>query len=279
MENITTIKKAIDYIENHLSEKMTLTTVAKAINYSKYHLHRLFKETVGITIHAYVQRRQLSEAARLLVFSNLPILQIALLSGYDSQQAFTTIFKQMYKKTPLQYRQNKKFYPLQLRYTLHYKSQQSKINWENQIRFATLKDLETWMNLVELVIDGFPNLPNTDYLNNLKQAIVSQQALILLENNIAIGTMIFSYEHSSIDFFGIHPQYRYQNIEQAFLNIIKNILTNNNITITTFRKNDKADLGQRETLKQLGFVEAELLYEFGYPTQKFILLNRKGLPA
>ena len=34
---------------------------------------------------------------------------------YESQQAFTNIFKQMYKKTPNEYRMNEEFYPLQLR--------------------------------------------------------------------------------------------------------------------------------------------------------------------
>lgn len=41
--------------------------------------------------------------------------------------------------------------------------------------------------------------------------------------------------------------------------------------ITTYRKGDKADTGHRRALKDLGFAEAELLTEFGYPTQRFIL--------
>lgn len=85
------------------------------------------------------------------------------------------------------------------------------------------------MDLVNLVIDGFPNLQYEEYL---------------------------------------------QNIELAFLNIIIQHIAND-ITITTFRKNDKADLGQRQTLKQLGFVEAELLYEFVYPTQRFVLTKKE----
>ena len=48
---------------------MSLSTIAKAVGYSKYHLHRMFVETVGLSIHDYVQRRQLTEAAKLLVFS------------------------------------------------------------------------------------------------------------------------------------------------------------------------------------------------------------------
>ena len=68
--NIKNVMAAIDYIESHLHEKLDLETVAGAVHYSKYHLHRMFTGTVGLTIHDYVQRRQLTEAAKLLVLSD-----------------------------------------------------------------------------------------------------------------------------------------------------------------------------------------------------------------
>ena len=96
--NIKKIMAAIDYIESHLHEKLDLETVAKAVHYSKYHLHRMFSDTAGLTIQTYIQRRRLTEAAKLLVLSGRPILDIALSAGYESQQSFTDIFKIMYKK-------------------------------------------------------------------------------------------------------------------------------------------------------------------------------------
>lgn len=78
MENhILNIETVIDYIESHLDEKLDLEKVSEAVHYSKYHLHRMFTNTVGMTIHDYVQRRQLTEAAKLLVFSSKPIIEIA----------------------------------------------------------------------------------------------------------------------------------------------------------------------------------------------------------
>lgn len=105
------IISAIDYIEAHLIEKLDLDIVASAVHYSKYHLHRMFTRTTGLTIHDYVQRRKLTEAAKLLVFSDRSILDIALLAGYESQQAFTSVFKEMYKQSPNQFRENEVFYP------------------------------------------------------------------------------------------------------------------------------------------------------------------------
>ena len=115
---------SIEYIEKHLSEKLDLEIVAGAVHYSKYYLHRIFTKTVGLTIHDYVQRRQLTEAAKLLVFSDKPIIEIALIAGYESQQAFTSIFKSMYKKSPGQYRESVRLPPaadsvFKYRYPIH----------------------------------------------------------------------------------------------------------------------------------------------------------------
>ena len=92
-QTVHIVSKAICYIEANLDNKLDLEAVAASLHYSKYHLHRIFTKTVGLTIHDYIQRRQLTEAAKLLVFSQKPIIEIALLSGYESQQAFTTIFR------------------------------------------------------------------------------------------------------------------------------------------------------------------------------------------
>lgn len=276
IENIITV---INYIENNISEKMSLSTIARAVGYSKYHLHRMFVKTVGLSIHDYVQRRQLTEAAKLLVFSKKSILEISLIAGYESQQAFTNIFKQMYKKTPNEYRMNEEFYPLQLRFNLEQAIIQnlSKKELQENIRFATKKDIPAWLELVNLVIDGFPNLNEEDYLIELKKAISEQRALILIDNEIAMAVMSINYQTGSIDFFGVHPLYRQCGISKLFLDKIMNeLLINKDITVTTFREGDKADTGYRKAYKELGFIEAELLVEFGYPTQRFVLSSKTG---
>ena len=103
-QTVLIVSQAIQYIEHNLNDKLELDIVAAALYYSKFHLHRIFTKTVGLTIHEYVQRRQLTEAAKLLIFSKKPIIEIALISGYESQQAFTSVFKAMYKTTPAQLR-------------------------------------------------------------------------------------------------------------------------------------------------------------------------------
>lgn len=271
---IYNIEKVIDFIENHLDGKLDLETVANAVHYSKYHLHRMFTDIVGMTIHDYVIRRQLTEAAKLLVFSSKSIIDIALICGYESQQAFTVAFKAMYKLPPAEYRELQEFYPLQLVFTLQTSVNNMELK-KTDIYFAEKQDIDAWMELVRLAIDGYPHLDETDYIQKLNTCIEQRQALIMKNGNAAIGIMAFSYDTGSIDFFGIHPQYRKSGIAKMFLDkLMEDILPEKEISVTTFRDGDRADTGYREALKKLGFAERELLVEFGYPTQRFVLSSR-----
>lgn len=277
-ENIKNVIAAIDYIESHLHEKLDLNTIAEALCYSKYYLHRMFTGTVGLTIQTYAQRRRLTEAAKQLVFSDKPILEIALTAGYESQQSFTDSFRAMYKKTPNQYREEEEFYPLQLRYVLNENPAdlEGEACWRQKIAYATEADVPEWMELVRLVIDGFPHLDEEQYLEQLREYIRNRRALILKDADTAAGIMAFNEMTGSIDFLGVHPQYRKKGIAIVLCEkALHELACSEAITVTTFREGDKADTGYRKTIKSLGFAEAELLVEFGYPTQKFILQKPK----
>ena len=270
-DHVVSIETVIDYIETHLDGKLDLEQVSEAVHYSKYHLHRMFTNTVGMTVHDYVQRRQLSEAAKLLVFSDKPIIEIAFICGYESQQSFSAAFKSMYKIPPAEYRDNGTFYPLQLKFALH-RNMGNKVFAKDEIHFAERADLPAWMNLMRLVIDGYPVMNETDYFNAITKCIDEKRALVLKDGNVLIGAMAFSNQSGCIDFLGIHPQYRNKGIQKLFLDaLLETYLPGQEICTTTFREGDKADIGHRDLLKQLGFAERELLMEFGYPTQRFVL--------
>ncbi len=284
--NLENIVSVIHYIEEHLTEKMNLDLIAGAVGYSKYHLHRMFLSTVGLSIHDYVKRRQLTEAAKLLVFSDKPILEISLLAGYESQQAFTNIFRQMYKKSPNEYRMEEEFYPLQLRFELE-KYMEQAFSWDDRddmkekICFAKEEDIPLWMDLVCLIVDGYPHLDEKEYRKVLKDCIQEKRALILKRDGLAAAVMILNYDTGCIDFFGVHPLFRKNGIAKLFLDKVMNeLLPDTEISITTFREGDKADTGYRKAYQALGFAEAELLVEFGYPTQRMVLTpDQQMVPA
>ncbi len=270
-QTVRIVSQAIRYIERHLNDKLELDSVAAALHYSKFHLHRIFTKTVGLTIHEYIQRRQLTEAAKLLIFSNKPVIEIALISGYESQQAFTSIFKAMYKTTPLKFREAEEFYPLQLE--IHLKEEAVTMDFTKEdIKFAVSDDIEDWMELVNLAIDGYPCFHKDEYIQNLRRYIDDKKALILRDEDVVIGAMAFSPDTGSIDFLAVHPQYRHLEIIKLFLDKLVDLLYGKEISFTTYRAGDKADTGYREEYLRLGFAERELLVEYGYPTQRFVLL-------
>lgn len=114
--NIAMIQEVIEYIENHLEENLDLDSLCKVSGYSKYHLSRMFSNIVGFSIHNYIQRRRLTEAARLLVFTDMAIMEIALSAGYQTQQSFTVGFRSLFKCSPQAFRKKREFYPYQLKF-------------------------------------------------------------------------------------------------------------------------------------------------------------------
>lgn len=150
-----------------------------------------------------------------------------------------------------------------------------KLTKEN-IRLAAKEDIPAWMELMRQVIDGYPVMNEADYLNNLKTCIDEKRALVLRDNEVLIGVMAFAYSSGSIEFLGIHPQYCKHGVQRLFLDVLLEVyLPGQEISITTYREGDKADIGHRDVLKKLGFAEKELLIEFGYPTQRFMLPPKK----
>jgi AraC-like DNA-binding protein len=64
----------------------------------------------------------------MLVYTNIPISQVALEASYESQQAFTLAFRGLYLKTPLLYRETGEFKPLQLVFSTIPKKQRISAN-------------------------------------------------------------------------------------------------------------------------------------------------------
>ena len=115
MREYSVIDKIVDYIEEHLEEDLSLDALAERLNYSKFYIARVFMEKTGTSIYKYIQGRRLTLAAQELVETKKPIIDIAYEAHYNSQQAFTVAFHQLYLCTPQVYRKNGIFYPKKMR--------------------------------------------------------------------------------------------------------------------------------------------------------------------
>ena len=95
---------AVDYIEQHYSEDLTLGRIAEAAFVSPQHLSNIFKEKMGITLTAYIHKVRIDQAKRLLLEGSLSIQQVAELVGDRHEKHFMQIFKKVCGMTPSQFR-------------------------------------------------------------------------------------------------------------------------------------------------------------------------------
>jgi len=79
---------AMDYIEAHLAEPLTVPQIARYADVSHNHLTRLFRAETGDTVVAYIRQRRLARAEHLLRRSTMPIPAIAASVGIPDLQAF-----------------------------------------------------------------------------------------------------------------------------------------------------------------------------------------------
>ncbi len=100
------IFRSIDFIEKNMFEPIDIHDMAKASHYSTYHFCRIFRSLVGDAPKEYLRKRRLTVAAERLAKGEKSILDIALSCQFESHAAFTRSFKQLFKMSPEQYREN-----------------------------------------------------------------------------------------------------------------------------------------------------------------------------
>jgi AraC family transcriptional regulator len=98
------LKVAIDYINSHLGEDISLTDIATEVGMSQYHFSRLFKRSMGMTPHAYLIRQRVDRAKQLLSTTELTILEIGNECGFANPSHFAKCFRQQMGITPTQFR-------------------------------------------------------------------------------------------------------------------------------------------------------------------------------
>ncbi|MGB8436467.1 MAG: AraC family transcriptional regulator [Burkholderiales bacterium] len=98
------MQQALDFIDAHLGERLTLMAIADEVRLSPYHFAHVFKRLIGVAPHQYVMQQRLERAKHLLVHTSLPIVAIAVELGYANQSHFSEQFHRETGLTPLIYR-------------------------------------------------------------------------------------------------------------------------------------------------------------------------------
>lgn len=146
-----------------------------------------------------------------------------------------------------------------------------------EIKDAEMRNLPSWMSLIEIMKDSFPGLETEEKMENYKKTVqrfIEQgRAICAVDRNMVTGILLYSKTHNMLCCMAVHPEYRRQKIGTKMVNrMLKNLDRTRDIAVETFREGDKKGSGAREFYKSLGFEEGELCCsENQYPVQKFIL--------
>lgn len=116
MEWVTTLKKAIEYMEEHLLDDIGADDVADAVHMSSFYLQKGFQIITGYTMGEYIRNRKLYLAALDIIAKEDKIIDVAYRYGYETPESFTKAFSRFHGMTPTQIKKNrtaiKPFLPL-----------------------------------------------------------------------------------------------------------------------------------------------------------------------
>ncbi len=104
MLNTTLMAQAIDFIEMHLREDLTVGDIAHAVSLSVYYFCRSFNQATHHTPYDYLMRRRVAEAARDLVQTDRKIIEITFDYQFNSPETFSRAFKRVFGMQPNQWR-------------------------------------------------------------------------------------------------------------------------------------------------------------------------------
>ena len=98
------LKPAIDYMEEHLADKVYMETVCQKVNMSLYYFSSLFKKVFGMPPVQYLIQLRINHAKRLLLDEERSVTEIAELCGFCNINYFDKVFKEKSGFTPMDFR-------------------------------------------------------------------------------------------------------------------------------------------------------------------------------
>ena len=144
-ENIARLNTAIHFIQENLSEKLSLEIIAEKAFFSPFHFHRLFSVVVGETVHNFINRKRIEKAASFLIHQkHKTITEVAEEIGFSDLSSFSRAFKKFYGISPNQFKEESPVKYSKIRKTESKKGQIS-ISFEQYI--CNINNALNWLQM------------------------------------------------------------------------------------------------------------------------------------
>lgn len=99
----------VRYINEHISEDLSLDILARTFYISKYHLSHVFKENLGVSVHQFITKRRLS-LCRDAILQRTEISKVFIEYGFNSYACFYRAFRKEYGISPNELKKTSKYY-------------------------------------------------------------------------------------------------------------------------------------------------------------------------
>ena len=106
MNWMESICEAVDYIEKHITDELTVEDISNHVCISPFYFQKGFSMLCGYTIMEYIRNRRLALAGGELATSDVKVIDLALKYGYDSPDSFTKAFTRFHNVTPTMIRKD-----------------------------------------------------------------------------------------------------------------------------------------------------------------------------
>jgi AraC-like DNA-binding protein len=100
------LRRAIEFVESNLANSISSAEIAAATGLTRMHFAAQFKAATGLRPHEYLLRRRVERAQEMLVQTDMPVVDIALSVGFQSQSHFTVVFNRFIGRPPHAWRQS-----------------------------------------------------------------------------------------------------------------------------------------------------------------------------
>ena len=100
---------ALEYIRDHYQQPITNQQLAVVSKMSLRAFERQFLASFHLTPQKYLRKLRLRIASRALIYTNEPLSDVALSSGFADQSHFTREFRRQFGRTPREYREHYRF--------------------------------------------------------------------------------------------------------------------------------------------------------------------------
>ena len=104
-------QRIADFIDAHLDRPLRVVEMAAHLGLSPSHFSRAFHFSMKVPPHRYLMARRLSKVQALLVTSNMPLAEIALLAGFCDQSHLSRYFRDRFGMTPRSFRRQYRSLP------------------------------------------------------------------------------------------------------------------------------------------------------------------------